>query len=129
MEFGILGPLLVGREGEAVTLGGRRNTQLLSLFLLRANEVVSADRVVEDLWAGAAPANPRKAVQVYVSRLRKTLGVEGIRRAPRRCCAMRWRCGAGPRSPMSCMSRSLRRRRLDWRSCAFPALRRRSTRI
>lgn len=76
MEFGILGPLLVGREGEAVTLGGRRNTQLLSLFLLRANEVVSADRVVEDLWAGAAPANPRKAVQVYVSRLRKTLGVE-----------------------------------------------------
>jgi DNA-binding SARP family transcriptional activator len=76
MEYRILGPLLVSREGEPVTLGGRRNTELLCLLLLRANEVVSSDRLVEDLWAGAVPANPRKAVQVYVSRLRKTLGVD-----------------------------------------------------
>jgi DNA-binding SARP family transcriptional activator/tetratricopeptide (TPR) repeat protein len=76
MNYRILGPLLVSREGEAVALGGRRNTELLSLLLLRANEVVSSDRVVEDLWAGAAPSHPRKAVQVYVSRLRKTLGPE-----------------------------------------------------
>jgi DNA-binding SARP family transcriptional activator len=76
MDYRILGPLLVSREGEAVTLGGRRNAELLSLLLLRANEVVSSDRLVEDLWAGAPPANPRKAVQVYVSRLRKTLGVD-----------------------------------------------------
>jgi DNA-binding SARP family transcriptional activator len=76
MEYRILGPLLVSREGESVTLGGRRNTELLSLLLLRANEVVSIDRLVEDLWSGTAPANARKAVQVYVSRLRKTLGVD-----------------------------------------------------
>jgi len=76
MDYRILGPLLVSREGEPVTLGGRRNAELLSLLLLRPNQVVSSDRLVEDLWAGAAPANPRKAVQVYVSRLRKTLGVD-----------------------------------------------------
>ena len=76
MDYRILGPLLVIREGEPVMLGGRRNAELLSVLLLRANEVVSSDRLVEDLWAGAAPANPRKAVQVYVSRLRKTLGVD-----------------------------------------------------
>src|SRR5215211_187816 len=76
MDYRILGPLLVSRENERLTLGGRRNTELLSLLLLRPNEVVSSDRLVEDLWAGAAPANPRKAVQVYVSRLRKTLGVD-----------------------------------------------------
>src|SRR5689334_17179344 len=76
MDYRILGPLLVSRDGEPVTLGGRRNRELLSLLLLRPNEVVSADGLVEDLWAGAAPVNPRKAVQVYVSRLRKTLGVD-----------------------------------------------------
>ena len=76
MDYRILGPLLVSREGGRVTLGGRRNKELLSLLLLRANELVSSDRVVEDLWRGAAPDNPRKAVHVYVSRLRKTLGHE-----------------------------------------------------
>ena len=76
MDYRILGPLLVRRESERLTLGGRRSAELLSLLLLRANEVVSIDRLVEDLWAGAAPTNPRKAVQVYVSRLRKTLGVD-----------------------------------------------------
>jgi DNA-binding SARP family transcriptional activator len=76
MEYRILGPLLVSREGKPVTLGGRRNTELLCLLLLRANQVVSSDRLAEDLWAGAVPANPRKAVQVYVSRLRKSLGVD-----------------------------------------------------
>ena len=76
MDYPILGPLLVSHEGEPVTLGGRRNAELLSLPLLRANEVVASDRLVEDLWAGAPPANPRKAVQVYVSRLRKALGVD-----------------------------------------------------
>ena len=82
MDYRILGPLLVSREGEPVTLGGRRNTELLSLLLLRPNEVVSSDRLVEELWAGATAANPRKAVQVYVSRLRKTLGVDVLETHP-----------------------------------------------
>lgn len=78
MEYRILGPLLVSRDGERVTLDGRRNKELLSLLLLRANEVVSADRLVEDLWSDAPPAAPRKAVQVYVARLRKALGEDVV---------------------------------------------------
>ena len=74
MEYRILGPLLVSREREPVTLGGRRNKELLSLLLLHPNEVVSSDRLVEDLWQGTKPTAPRKAVQVYVARLRKALG-------------------------------------------------------
>jgi DNA-binding SARP family transcriptional activator len=76
MDYRILGPLLVSREGEPVTLGGRRNADLLSLLLIHANEVVSSDRLIEELWPWAPPANPRKAVHVYVSRLRKALGVD-----------------------------------------------------
>ena len=52
MEYRILGPLLVSREREPVSLGGRRNKELLSLLLLHPNEVVSSDRLVEDLWQG-----------------------------------------------------------------------------
>jgi DNA-binding SARP family transcriptional activator len=74
MEYRILGPLLVSRDGEQVMLDGRRNKELLSLLLLHANEVVSPDRLVEDLWSDTPPAAPRKAVQVYVARLRKALG-------------------------------------------------------
>jgi DNA-binding SARP family transcriptional activator len=73
MDYRILGPLIVSRDGGPVTLGTRRTKELLSLLLLRANEVVSSDRLVEDLWQGPAPDNSRKALQVYVHRLRKTL--------------------------------------------------------
>jgi len=62
MDYRILGPLLVSRDGEPVTLGGRRNRELLTLLLLHADEVVSSDRLVEDLWQGAAPDNARKAL-------------------------------------------------------------------
>jgi DNA-binding SARP family transcriptional activator len=74
IDYRILGPLLVSRDGESMTLGGGRNKELLTLLLLRPNEVVSADRLVEDLWQETPPAAPRKAVQVYFSRLRKALG-------------------------------------------------------
>ena len=38
------------------------------------NEPVSADRLIDELWAEHAPDNPRKGLQVQVSRLRKALG-------------------------------------------------------
>src|SRR3954470_6533325 len=74
LDFRILGPLEVSRDGRPVVFGGRRPRALLCVLLLRANEVVSTDRLVEDLWAGAPPARARKALQVYVSRLRRALG-------------------------------------------------------
>jgi DNA-binding SARP family transcriptional activator len=83
MDYRILGPLLVSGEGGPINVGGRRNKELLCLLLLHANEVVSSDRLIEDLWRGSPPDNPRKAVHVYVSRLRKTLGDDVLEtRAP-----------------------------------------------
>src|SRR5262245_1574501 len=52
-------------------------------MLLHANEVVAADRLIEELWRGNPPATASKALQVYVSRLRKHLGAEVlVTRAP-----------------------------------------------
>ena len=46
---------------------------VLAVLLLRANEVVSSDQLVEELWAGAPPASGAKGLHVHVSRLRRAL--------------------------------------------------------
>ncbi|MDP8910031.1 MAG: AfsR/SARP family transcriptional regulator, partial [Chloroflexota bacterium] len=74
MDFRILGPLEALEEGRAVTLGGSKQRALLAVLLLHANETLSADRLIDELWGDQPPATASKTVQVHVSRLRKTLG-------------------------------------------------------
>ena len=78
MEFRILGPLEVFENGRQLELGGAKQRALLAILLLHANEVVSIDRLIDALWEDDAPQTGRKALQVYVSQLRKTLGKERI---------------------------------------------------
>lgn len=73
MEFRILGPLEAREDGAPVALAGTKQRALLAILLLHANEVVSTERLIESLW-DEPPAEAVKAVQVYVSRLRKALG-------------------------------------------------------
>jgi DNA-binding SARP family transcriptional activator len=77
MEFRILGPLEVRARGEAVPLGGTRQRAVLLLLLLHANDVVPAERLIDDLWGQRAPATAAHGVQVYVSNLRKLLAQTG----------------------------------------------------
>jgi predicted ATPase/DNA-binding SARP family transcriptional activator len=78
MRFGILGPLLVADDqGRELALGGPKQRALLAVLLLHAREVVSSDRLIDDLWGERAPASAAKNIQAYVSGLRKALG-EGI---------------------------------------------------
>ena len=74
MEFRILGPLEVLQDGRQIDLGGAKQRALLAVLLLHANEVVSTDRLIDALWEDDAPETGRKALQVYVSQLRKALG-------------------------------------------------------
>jgi DNA-binding SARP family transcriptional activator len=74
VEFRLLGPLELIRGGESVDLGGHKQRCLLALLLLRANEVVSSDRLVEALWGEQPTKSSRKALHVYVSHLRRLLG-------------------------------------------------------
>ncbi len=73
MEFRILGPLEVWDEGSEVSLGGRKPRALLALLLLHRNEVVSADRLIDELWGEDPPERAAAALRVNVSRLRKAL--------------------------------------------------------
>jgi predicted ATPase len=77
MQFAILGPLEVRRDGRVVALGGAKPRALLAVLLLHANEPVSADRLAGALWGDEAPAGAVRTVQVHVSRLRRALGEDG----------------------------------------------------
>src|SRR2546421_4744663 len=76
MEFRVLGPLeIVSHEGP-VRLDARKRRELLAILLLYANEPLSPDRLVDELWGGAAPETATNTLQVHVSRLRKLLETE-----------------------------------------------------
>jgi DNA-binding SARP family transcriptional activator len=74
MKFRLLGPLEVLESDRPVPLGRGRQRALFALLLIHANEVVSTDRLIDELWGEAPPRTALKSVQVYVSRLRKELG-------------------------------------------------------
>jgi DNA-binding SARP family transcriptional activator len=74
MEFRILGPLEVVNGERPLTLKGSRLRALLVLLLTSANEVVSADRLIDELWGQQPPRAAGNALQYHVSQLRKALG-------------------------------------------------------
>src|SRR4051794_27985703 len=74
-SFHILGPFRVTADaGAEIALGGDKPAALLALLVLRPNELVASDRLIEDLWDGQPPATAAKTLQVHVSRLRRALG-------------------------------------------------------
>jgi DNA-binding SARP family transcriptional activator/ABC-type branched-subunit amino acid transport system substrate-binding protein/DNA-binding beta-propeller fold protein YncE len=77
MEARILGPLEVLVEGERVEIPGGKQRELLAILLIHANEIVSADALIDGLWGETPPSSALKTLQALVSRLRGTLGPSG----------------------------------------------------
>ena len=73
IEFRLLGPLEVLRDGAVLDVAAPRQRSLLAILLAHANELVPADRLADQLWEGRPPPTAATALQVHVSRLRKTL--------------------------------------------------------
>ena len=69
----VLGPMEVTVQGAAVRVGGPRQRCVLALLIAAHGQVVSAGRLVDDLYAGQAPPGAHGAVQSCVSRLRRVL--------------------------------------------------------
>ena len=72
MEFQILGPLRVLREGEEVDIGPRKQRALLAVLLLSPGRVVTTDGLLDALWGDDA-VGKENALWVYISRLRALL--------------------------------------------------------
>jgi DNA-binding SARP family transcriptional activator/tetratricopeptide (TPR) repeat protein len=81
MEFRLLGPLEVIDNGLPVAFGARQRA-LLAVLLVHANEVISANRLIDAVWRGKPPVTAQTALHVHVSQLRKLLGVERIETRP-----------------------------------------------
>jgi hypothetical protein len=75
LEFRILGPLEVVADGRHLRISSGRQRALLAILLLRANQIVGFDELVEAVWGDSAPMHPRSAVHTCVTRLRNTIGV------------------------------------------------------
>jgi len=74
MRFGVLGPLVVWPSGgPPVAVPGRKVRALLADLLIHAPRPLSADRLIEDIWAGAPPRKSTGALQAKVSQLRSVL--------------------------------------------------------
>ena len=73
MDFHVLGQVdVVGDDGRLRIASGRQ-LSLLALLLVHANRVLSADRILDELWGDEPPESGAKAVAFHVSRLRDSL--------------------------------------------------------
>lgn len=72
----MLGPLEVLFNGVPVVVPAGKGRVLLATLLLRPNQFVSVDELVERLWDGSPPSVDRvaKTLQMTVARLRQALG-------------------------------------------------------
>ena len=82
MEFRLLGPLEVAARDGPRPLGGLKQRAVLALLLLHANEVLSADTLIDELWGERPPKTAAAYLQNCISRLRKTLGAEALETRP-----------------------------------------------
>jgi DNA-binding SARP family transcriptional activator len=82
LEFRVLGPLEMLVEGRPIEIVGTRQRALLAILLLRANEVVSRDRLIDDLWGERPPETAANALAALVARLRKAVPAEVVLTRP-----------------------------------------------
>ena len=73
MDFRLLGPLEVFEDNRSLALGGVKQRSVLAILLMHANELVTTDQLIDEIWGGTPPAKAAKNIQVQVSRLRKVL--------------------------------------------------------
>jgi DNA-binding SARP family transcriptional activator len=76
VQFRIFGPLEVAEQEVTRPLGGAKQRAVLAILLLHRGEVVSGERLIEELWGERAPATAAKVLQSYISRLRKAIGAD-----------------------------------------------------
>jgi len=70
MDYRILGPFEAFDGERALSLGGARQRAVLALLLLRANEALTRDVIVDELWGDQPPQTVGKVLQNCISALR-----------------------------------------------------------
>jgi predicted ATPase/DNA-binding SARP family transcriptional activator len=80
-RFGVLGPLVLERDGQSVPVPSGHRRSLLALFLMAGGVPLSRDRLIDELWGECQPASAVSALHVHLSKLRDLLGDLVVREA------------------------------------------------
>ena len=73
MEFRVLGAVDALIDGRRVDTGHARQRCVLAALLVEVNRPVSADQLIDRVWADRPPHRARNALSAYLSRLRQRL--------------------------------------------------------
>jgi DNA-binding SARP family transcriptional activator/basic membrane lipoprotein Med (substrate-binding protein (PBP1-ABC) superfamily) len=60
-----------------ISVGGPKQRAVLALLLLQADEVVSVERLIDEVWGDDPPPSAGHSLEAYVSRLRSILAGDG----------------------------------------------------
>ncbi len=74
IQISVLGPIEVKSDGQVLPVPAGRTSELLVRLALEAGVLVSADRLVDDLWSADAGSTRRNTLQSKVAKLRRALG-------------------------------------------------------
>jgi DNA-binding SARP family transcriptional activator len=77
VEIRVLGPLEVMAEGQAITIGRRRERGLLGILALHAGALVTFDRLYDLLWEGEPPDSAAVQLRANASRIRTAIAAAG----------------------------------------------------
>lgn len=78
LEFRLLGPLEVLRDGEPIALGPPRQRRLLGFLLLRRRAAAATEELLDALWGDPQPRAAKPALHNAVSALRRALGADAV---------------------------------------------------
>jgi DNA-binding SARP family transcriptional activator len=81
LQFQVLGPLEVYDGDRVCTPTPPKVSRVLALLLLRANQVVPMDSLIEELWGEAPPLSAVGTTQTYIYQIRKILDPHGLHAA------------------------------------------------
>lgn len=84
MRYELLGPLRVIDANGTRSLSSQKIEILLAALLIQANQVLTVDQLVTEIWPGNPPQRATATLQVYISQLRKFLS--GPRRSNQPIC-------------------------------------------
>lgn len=83
MRYELLGPLrVVSEDGSTASIGAQKIETLLAALLIRADQVVSTEQLMTEVWGDRVPRRATAGIHVYVSQLRKFLSRCGASSSP-----------------------------------------------
>src|SRR5689334_2279067 len=78
LHFRLLGPMEIAVDGSPAPLPGTAERALLAQLLLSPGRTIPTTMLIDRLWAESTlPADPMNALQIRVSKLRRTLKSNG----------------------------------------------------